>query len=344
MLLKLITQRTKETTMNYKSRLFCTLITFLLMTSLSQATDLNNFTKLLSLEFACERAQNASTAIDLQEAVTSFQNLAIETGMASNKSYIEYLQTLNARLADLRQVTTIETVNDETFRENKRKSSELLLKVKAEYDSKLHIGATPSADASSCVELGADFRKSLDEQQELLNKVGTVQKAAPVKEPKEETHKRAMCYEAVIKEIGAKKASLNDEVIKNWSVLAVSAMKSVMPNHDQIWAYVLCAKDTGRISEEEKLFTQLGYRVFRKIQQDEKLKSWLKNAVVIDGRTDEKSKCSNRLELVLSSTPGGPQEASAIFFLEGDRIKFHDIWIKKGVLGKAENTFVHEDR
>ena len=95
--------------MNYKSGLFCTLITFLLMSSLLRAADLSGIDKLNAFEDACCRAEKASEAASLRQAINSIQKLRVDLGMADNKSCSEYLQALNSRLYAIQQVTTTVT-------------------------------------------------------------------------------------------------------------------------------------------------------------------------------------------------------------------------------------------
>jgi hypothetical protein len=72
--------------MTHKSSLICTVIVFLLMTALSQAADLSGLDNLNAFAEACTRAEKASEAASLRQAINSIQKLKVELGMSDTLS------------------------------------------------------------------------------------------------------------------------------------------------------------------------------------------------------------------------------------------------------------------
>lgn len=327
-------------------------IAFLMMTPFLQAADIDGSLKKLSnFANACYEAQKADDPSKLQAAKTEIQSLGNATGMSEAGSYQKYLDSLDRRLCTLREVTTIESRKTDEMRAKLNRISENFERIRAK------VGISAQAESEVITErigtsgsgkIDVGFEKDSETKrilQECIDSFGSIQANLVVgstKESYEVITNQTACYAMILKEIGRERTKLEEEKNEE-SIKAIEGLiKSHMPNHDQIWACVLgCVSDKAKQLQENGHVTATGRDVFLKLQRDVELKSWLKNAVIVDGRTVEKSRCPNRLELVLSSTPGGPQEAAAIFFLEGNRIKFHDIWIEKGVLGRAEGGFVH---
>jgi TPR repeat protein len=109
--------------------------------------------------------------------------------------------------------------------------------------------------------------------------------------------------------------------------------------------YILCTTDSAKELEDQGwVMGKRGY-VFDILNQDKNLKSWLKKAVVVGGEigVDGQIKFPVRLEMHLSSKAGiepWEYEASAIFFLEEGKIKFHDIWLRAGTLGRTRCVYI----
>jgi hypothetical protein len=311
---------------------------------------------------ACRRAEKASEAASLRQAINSIQTLRVELGMADNKPCTEYLQALNSRLYAIQQVTTTMTKFTDEEQTAAKNAIEALKSIEASLNANL---ANIQVDAGVKTQL----KEAVEKQSACLSRMEGTVNTGVVQEPNDAFNKRSACYDAVLNEVQKKRRellkeqqALNEErAKKNAQEVAVlvqardqkaaDAIRSNMPNHDEIWACMLSSAPTAAKQLQERgLVTAIGKNVFLELQQDGDLKTWLKNAVVVGGRTDVQPPTffglkgtPNRFELSISSAANGPQEASVIFFLEGNRIKFHDIWVKQGVLGRDRDTFISSE-
>jgi hypothetical protein len=271
----------------------------------------------------CSAAKNASTLDSLQKAITSMQELSVTIELSgSNSVYAEYLASLNEKLAALSKVTTTSTTISSEFRDALRTSKDAIAKFSMDLDLSME---------STGLRLKSyhEMKDALENQKSQLNNYGICQKSEPINEGPEVLNNRSRLYAAVLLDVETRRKMVISKMpkLEGSEKKVKDAKASPMPSPEQVLNVVLFSKDPPSNLEVEGWVTRGGVNTVQKLHNSESdLLAKLKRAVVVGGRTAEKTNCPNRLELILSAPELG-KEVATIFFLEGNRIKFHGIWI-----------------